>query len=135
MHRRVTQEVSNLRRKILLREKLARYTLFIAGIKKKIILPETVKKKKRKEKSSCAFAKKQNFPHFVPGMQTSYFVIFDDACLSILPMQATIIEIIRIYWSNFRLQGQTKDHKFHEYNCTVFCATNVIETSIRLRTI
>lgn len=135
MHRRVTRKVSNLRRKILFREKLARYTLFVAGIRKKIILPETVKKKERKEKSSCDFTKKQNFPHFVPGMQTSYFVIFDDACLSILPMQATIIEIIRIYWSNFRLQGQTKDHKFHEYNCTVFCATNVIEISIRLRAI
>lgn len=61
MHRRVTRKVSNLRRKILFREKLARYTLFVAGIRKKIILPETVKKKERKEKSSCDFTKKQNF--------------------------------------------------------------------------
>lgn len=132
MHRRVTRKVSNLRRKILFREKLARYTLFVAGIRKKIILPETVKKK-REKKNPLAILRKSKI--FVPGMQTSYFVIFDDACLSILPMQATIIEIIRIYWSNFRLQGQTKDHKFHEYNCTVFCATNVIEISIRLRAI
>lgn len=132
MHRRVTRKVSNLRRKITFREKLARYTLFVAEIKKEDNSTRNSKKKK-KEKSSCDFTKKQNFPHFVPEMQTSYFVIFDDACLSILPMQATIIEIIRIYWSNFRLQGQTKNHKFHEYDCTVFCATNVIETSIRLR--
>lgn len=134
MHRRVTRKVSNLRRKIPFREKLARYTLFVAGIKKEDNSTRNSKKKK-KEKSSCDFTKKQNFPNFVPEMQTSYFVIFDDACLSILPMQATIIEIIRIYRSDFRLQGQTKNHKFHEYDCTVFYATNVIETSIRLRAI
>lgn len=94
MHRRVTRKVSNLRRKILFREKLARYTLFVAGIRKKIILPETVKKK-REKKNPLAILRKSKI--FVPGMQTSYFVIFDDAYLSILPMQATIIEIIRIY--------------------------------------
>lgn len=61
MHRRVTRKVSNLRRKILFREKLARYTLFVVGIRKKIILPETVKKKREKRKILLRFYEKAKF--------------------------------------------------------------------------